>query len=178
MGARTLQTELWTRAGISVSLEDAENFRTVFFQVYPEFKTWHTQLDRAITQQHGAIETRTLTGRRRLGVRTYRAAANTPVQGSAADGFKLALVWLYRDRATMPDASVIALIHDEVLIECPIEQADATAAWVKDHMEQAMSHVVNKQVEIKADVTICQDWAGTPLPEDAPMPGAGALTPA
>jgi DNA polymerase-1 len=136
--------------------------RSPFFQLYPAFARWHAAL-KAQIRAEGAIDTRTLTHRRRLEIRSYTEAANTPTQGSAADGFKLALVRLWRDRHTMPEARVIGVVHDEMIVEVPRAQAEAAHAWVQQHMEAAMTRVVRGQVPIVAEVTIGQDWAGSPL---------------
>jgi DNA polymerase-1 len=93
----------------------------------------------------------------------YSAVLNTPVQGTAADGFKLALAHLYANRHEVPEARVVAVVHDEILVECPIPAAQETAAWMKRHMEAAMTEVVGGAVPIVAETTIARDWAGTPL---------------
>ena len=118
LGAESLQKKVYDEARITITTEEAEDFRQTFFALYPRFHRWHAHLRGAI-RQHGSIETRTLAGRRRLGIRSYTEGANTPVQGSAADGFKLALARLYKDRQTHPEARVIGVVHDEILVECP-----------------------------------------------------------
>jgi DNA polymerase-1 len=164
LGAESLRSKVWSEAHIDISLGEAETFRRTFFQMYPAFAQWHATLKRQIRTQ-GSLETRTLANRRRLDIRSYTEAANTPTQGSAADGFKLALVHLWQDHHTMPDARVIGLVHDEMILEVPTVQAYAASAWVKRHMEDAMTRLVRGQVPIQADVSIGQDWAGTPLAE-------------
>ncbi len=162
LGAESLRTKVWTEAHIDISIDEADAFRSTFFRLYPAFKRWHAQMRHEI-DTHGSLTTRTLTNRRRLDIRRFTEAANTPTQGSAADGFKLALARLWRDRATCPDARVIALVHDEMVMEVPVAQAEQAATWVKWHMEEAMTWVVQGKVPIIADVAIGQDWAGTPL---------------
>ena len=77
----------------------AVRFRRTFLDAYVGIARWH--------QRHGdeAIATRTLAGRRRLGVTASTATCNTPVQGSAADGLKIALRLLFDLVATQPRGS-------------------------------------------------------------------------
>jgi DNA polymerase I-like protein with 3'-5' exonuclease and polymerase domains len=98
-----------------------------------------------------------------LNITNYREAANTPTQGSAADGAKLALVYMDHDRHSMPEARVIGFIHDEFVIEAPIDKAQEAAAWAVKHCEDAMRKIVSGKVPIKAKAIIAKDWAGTPL---------------
>jgi DNA polymerase I len=106
------------------------------------------------------IETRTLYGRRRLGVDYVPDALNSPVQGSGADGLKLALARLFEARGEAPRAKLVNVVHDEVLVECPAEDADATATWLTTHLEAGMQTVVNGKVPTPVDVVIGQTWAG------------------
>jgi DNA polymerase I-like protein with 3'-5' exonuclease and polymerase domains len=55
---------------------------------------------------------------------------------------------------------LINVVHDELLAECPTAEADATAAWLKTHMEGAMQEVVQGQVPTPVEVKISQSWAG------------------
>ena len=72
-----------------MSLEEAALYRRRFFETYPGLKRWHDHERRA--WQRGETETRTLTGRRRMDVERLTDRLNAPVQGTAADGLKLAL---------------------------------------------------------------------------------------
>jgi DNA polymerase-1 len=162
LGAESLRTKVYDEAEIDITLRQAQAFRLAFFGLYPRFSAWHDELKQAI-EKDGSMETRTLMNRRRLGIQSYTEGANSPIQGSAADGFKLALTELYQDRHAHPEARVIAVVHDEILVECPTQDAPAVGEWVKRHMERAMSQAVRGEVPIVADVTIGRDWAGTPL---------------
>jgi DNA polymerase family A len=74
-------------------------------------------------QAEWSLDTRTLAGRRRLGVAKVTEALNTPVQGTWADGLKLALARLFASREEAPNTRLIAVVHDEIVAECP--EADA-----------------------------------------------------
>jgi putative DNA primase/helicase len=165
LGPESLRVKVKDELDKDLSLDEAQAFCTTFFELYPKFDTWHTRLDRDI-QKRGAIETRTKFGRRRLNITSYRDAANSPCQGSAADGLKLALVRLWRDRDAVPGVRVVGTVHDEIILEAPLEQVDAASRWVEQHMREAMERVVENQVRIVVGVTEGRDWAGTSLTDE------------
>ncbi len=85
-----------------------------------------------------------------------RAAINTPIQGSAADLIKVAMVRLDRRlRDAWPDAWMILQVHDELVFDVPAAQAEAVAALVREEMEAAMP----LKVPVKVDITIGTTWA-------------------
>lgn len=85
----------------------------------------------------------------------YRAAMNTPIQGSAADIIKLAMIGV--DQALSkdyPTAKFVMQVHDEIIVECEEEQAEAISALIKRVMEE----VVKLNIPLRADVGIGKDW--------------------
>ncbi len=112
------------------------------------------------------MNTRTLTGRRQLGVKHYTIALNSPVQGTAADGIKLALARLFERRQEVPEVQLVAVVHDEIVAECPVEDAQQTALWLKQQMTDAMNEIVGDTVPVEVKVTIGRDWAGEELADD------------
>lgn len=160
MGAKRLQGYAASHYGVSLTEEAARRYKSRFFRTYQGLRLWHQRTGEQL-ENVGAIEARTLTGRRQLGISSFPIALNTPVQGTGADGLKLALAYLYEHRADAPEAQIIATVHDEILAECPVEQAEATASWLRQHMVAAMTAIVATQVPIIADTTIGVDWAGT-----------------
>ena len=84
-----------------------------------------------------------------------RLAINSVVQGSAADLIKVAMVNVQRriDRERLP-AKLLLQIHDELVLESPVELADAHAAIIREEMEGAMS----LRVPLRADVGRGTDW--------------------
>jgi DNA polymerase-1 len=157
MGARTLVEHAATGYGVRLSEQEAEQHRMRFFRAYPGIRRWHQSLGRA------AAGTRTLAGRRRLAVATFAQRANSPVQGSGADGLKAALGRLWRHRHEVPAAQLVATVHDEVVAECPAAEAPAVADWLQRHMVAGMEEIVTGRVPIVVETTIARDWAGTPL---------------
>jgi DNA polymerase I len=106
MGASKLQETAWEDYGVRLSEVEAHHHRTRWFELYPGIKHWHERTGEAVNRRHG-IDTRTLWGRRRLGVDRYTEALNTPVQGTGADGLKLALVRLFEHRDEVPHTQLI-----------------------------------------------------------------------
>ena len=79
-----------------------------------------------------------------------RMALNTPIQGSAADLIKLAMIRV--DRALMthyPQAKLILQVHDELIVECPEAQAQAVAELVSREMESVAQLKLPLQAEAK-----------------------------
>ena len=73
-------------------------------------------------------------------LRTFgeRVALNMPVQGTAADIIKLAMVRVHdRFRAELPEASLLLQVHDELIAECPPEAAEACARILEEEMSAA-----------------------------------------
>jgi hypothetical protein len=94
----------------------------------------------------------TPTGRLRGGVR-YTQKLNTPFQGLAADGAKLAL-W----RATQQGLRVAGFVHDELIFEFPCEQAEQRALQAKRLLEESMSEVLNHAVPVEAEGHLTPRW--------------------
>jgi DNA polymerase-1 len=159
MGVQRLQAHAYSDYKVRLTREEAERHRSRFFETYTGLARWHRRKKMALAKTaHG--ETRTLAGRRRLAVSRLTDALNTPVQGSGADGLKLAMTRLFQHRDEVSTARLIAVIHDAVLAECPEEDAEATAQWLTRLMREAMQELVGDTVPIVVDVKIGQSWAG------------------
>ena len=84
-----------------------------------------------------------------------RVALNMPIQGTAADIIKLAMVKVSnRLAAESLQARLILQVHDELIVECPLEEADRAAAILKEEMEQA----AQLSVPLTAEVQRGQNW--------------------
>jgi DNA polymerase-1 len=114
--------------------------------------------------QGPALDTRTLTNRRRLGVEKYTEKINGPVQGTAADICKLGLALLWETRHLHPSAAPVLCVHDEIVLEVDAADADATAVWLRECMESAGNQVL-QTVPVVAEVEVMADWSGTPVTE-------------
>jgi DNA polymerase-1 len=85
-----------------------------------------------------------------------RQAMNTPVQGSAADLIKRAMIDLWRELGARKMRSRLILqIHDELLLEVPDDEAEAAQALVVEVMEGALDLVV----PLVVDARLGENWA-------------------
>jgi DNA polymerase-1 len=134
-----------------ISRKEASALIERYFARYPAIERWKLEaLDNARTT--GA--TRTLLGRlrplpelnskSRMAVAgAERVAVNTPIQGSAADIIKVAMVELDRRlEREMPEVGLLLQVHDELLLEAPEAQAEAACALCREVMEGAFDLAV------------------------------------
>lgn len=157
MGATTLRE--YARAGYGVDLTDADaqRFRERFFAAYPGLRAWHRR------QSPTTVASRTLRGRRRLGVERFTDKLNSPIQGTGADVLKLALARLWHDRDAVFSAMPVLAVHDEIVIEVAAEAAEASVEWLRGHMEAAGREIV-ADVPIAVEAAIVADWSGAAAP--------------
>jgi DNA polymerase-1 len=162
MGAKGLRSYALTSYGIEMSLEEASLYRRRFFKTYPGLRRWHEQERQAWLCSN--TETRTLSGRRRTDVRRLTDRLNTPVQGTGADGLKLALALLWERRDEYPGAVPVLVCHDEIVVECAAEQAADAKAWLQKAMVEGMDVVLNGRAEVhvsvEVDALISESWGG------------------
>jgi len=149
---------------IGVSKKEAEAFIQTYFARYPGVKRY---IDGLVEDARRTGTVRTLLGRLRrlpeLGARNFqvrmeaeRQARNTPIQGSAADLIKKAMLDLDRElRSRRLGSRLILQIHDELLLEVPESEADAALALVKDVMEGALA----LEVPLVVDARLGRSWA-------------------
>ena len=84
-----------------------------------------------------------------------RAAMNTPIQGTAADIMKIAMINVYNKLIEKGLKSKIVLqVHDEMMIEAPIEEAEEVKKIVKQSMEEA----VTLKIPLIAEVSEAENW--------------------
>jgi DNA polymerase-1 len=149
---------------IGVSREEAALFIAAYRAQYPGVAAF---LERTIAEARRTGFVSTILKRRRhlpnllssngrLRSEAERMATNTPIQGSAADMIKLAMIRVHRElRAHHPGARLLLQVHDELLLEAPAREAEAAAARVKTAMEEALP----LDVPVHVDVGIGKDWA-------------------
>ncbi|WP_295432985.1 bifunctional 3'-5' exonuclease/DNA polymerase [Thermus sp.] len=155
LGAEGLRKYALAGYGLRLGLEEAQRLREAFFRTYPALRRWH------LSQPEGEVEVRTLTGRRRVTDR-FTEKLNTPVQGTGADGLKLALALLWERRHQVRDTFPVLAVHDEVVVEAPEGAAHAAQDWLVQAMREGMAEVVG-EVPIEVEVGVYRDWGVTPL---------------
>jgi DNA polymerase-1 len=155
LGAKGLRRYAAAEYGLNLTPEQAEQYRKAFFEAYPGLARWHRKAGRSSAQ-----ECRTILGRRRLlDDRTpYTHRLNSPVQGSEADGAKLAMALLWERRAQCPGAFPVLFVHDEIVVECDEEQAAVAEVWLQQTMADAMAGVL-EPVPVAVAVKTGRTWA-------------------
>ena len=84
-----------------------------------------------------------------------RAAMNTPVQGTAADIMKIAMITLQKELEEKKiDAKIVLQVHDELILETKIEQKEEAKQILKNSMENAIELTVPLEVEVSE----AQNW--------------------
>jgi len=87
-----------------------------------------------------------------------RVAMNAPIQGSAADIIKIAMISVYNKlKQNKSKAKLILQVHDELIIEAPANEADTVSKWLKECMEDA----VRLSVKLTVDVNTGRSWFDT-----------------
>jgi DNA polymerase-1 len=152
MGGKGLQSYALKSYGVEMSSEESALYRKRFFETYPGLKQWHGNQRRGWLRGHA--ETRTLTGRRRMDVEKLTDRLNAPVQGTAADGLKLALAFLWERRDECSGATPVLVCHDEIVVECDAEQAADAKAWLEKVMIEGMDTVLNGMDEVHVPVEV------------------------
>ncbi|MCB9506516.1 MAG: DNA polymerase I [Myxococcales bacterium] len=142
---------------LGVPRKRAQEMIDRYFELYSGVRAW---LDRTITEADASGYCETLLGRRRMipelrsnnwQDRGYgeRIAANTPIQGSAADICKLAMLQIQRELdARGLAAKMLVQIHDELLFEAPPAEVTEVVAVVRERMERCVELAVPLEVEV------------------------------
>jgi DNA polymerase I len=148
---------------LGISQEDARGFIARYFERFSGVRAF---LDRQIelARQQGYVET--LFKRRRyipemkernFSLRAYgeRNAQNSPLQGSAADLIKLAMVRIHRAiRERRLAGRMLLQVHDELVFEVPPHEVEAMSQLVREHME----NVAALQVPLVVDIGVGPNW--------------------
>lgn len=142
---------------LGVPRKDAQSYIERYFEYYSGVRSW---LDRTIAEAHEKGYVTTLLGRRRyipeLSMRNdgdraagERIAANTPIQGSAADLCKLAMLQIDRALpAVAPHTRLLLQVHDELVFEAPEAEVETTSVLVRKVMERPCPLDVSLEVSI------------------------------
>ncbi|MEX1995400.1 MAG: DNA polymerase I, partial [Candidatus Saccharimonadales bacterium] len=155
-------------AGTGMPYGEAKEFIDKYFEIRPKLKEYIDKLRKQATEA-GYVET--LLGRRRptpdvhssnfmVREAAYRAAINMPLQGTAADLMKLAMVKIQQNfdqlKAKSPKlkADMLLQIHDSILVECSENDAEEVGKMLKDTMES----VYKLPVKLKADISTGKNW--------------------
>jgi DNA polymerase-1 len=147
-------------------MDEARDFIAKYFDRFPKVKAWLDNTKKIAAEQ-GYVET--VLGRRRyfpelragsgaaemMKRRAEREAINHPVQGSAADIMKMAMIRIHKALGDGGYAARMTLqVHDELVFDCPVSELDAVTKLVKREMEEAYT----MSVPLRADVASGKNW--------------------
>ncbi len=149
---------------IGVSFQEAKAYMARYFEKYAGVHRYQKEIvERA--KQDGYVST--LMGRRRwlpelkssnYNLRSFgeRVALNMPIQGTAADIIKQAMLAVWRRlRAEGLQGRLILQVHDELIVECPESEGDRVARILEEEME----HVAQLAVPLVAEAHVGRSWA-------------------
>ena len=142
---------------IGVPQEAAQEFIDAYFAGFPKVRGY---IDHTLAEARQTGVVKTMFGRRRpvpeltsknfqIRSAAERVAVNLPIQGTAADILKRAMIDVHAGlKATHPEARMILTVHDELLFESPVDRTDEVAAFVRDTMASAVTLAVPLDVDV------------------------------
>jgi len=148
---------------LGISQDEAKDFIRLYFERFAGVRRF---LDQTIERARRVGFVETLFGRRRYipelkdpnyNVRAFgeRTAMNSPLQGSAADLIKIAMIRLHRALvATGSQGAMLLQVHDELVLEAPAAEVDAVARVVRREMEGA----AELSVPLVVDIGVGENW--------------------
>jgi DNA polymerase-1 len=148
---------------INVTKEAAQDFIEAYFAGFPRVRAF---IERTVAEARASGVVKTMFGRRRLvpelnsrngQIRSAaeRVTVNMPIQGTAADILKRAMIDLHEDLSRRRlKTRMILTVHDELLFESPRGEAEAAAAVVRERMEGAAVLAV----PLTVDVGLAENW--------------------
>jgi len=151
---------------LKIEHAEAKAFIARYFERFGGIRAY---LDTTIEQARSQGYVQTIFGRRRyipeLRDRNYnirafgeRAAQNSPIQGSAADLIKIAMIHIDRRlRAEHPEARMLLQVHDELVFEVPERELEPVEGLVRHEME----HAAELTVPLVVDIGVGHDWLET-----------------
>jgi DNA polymerase-1 len=148
---------------IGVTQQAAQEFIDAYFAGFPKVRGF---IDETLAEARRTGVVKTMFGRRRpvpeltskngqIRSAAERVAVNLPIQGTAADILKRAMIDVHGAlQHSFPQARMILTVHDELLFEAPSDQSEDVAALVRDKMSTA----VHLAVPLDVDVGIGENW--------------------
>ncbi len=148
---------------IGVSRAEAKDFMNRYFERYPGVKAY---MERSVAEAKERGYALTLMGRRRyipelmsgnFNLRSFgeRCAMNSPIQGTAADIIKIAMIRVAEElKKRKMQTRLILQVHDELILEAPENEAAEAAELLRSCMEGVMQ----LKVPLKTDITTGGDW--------------------
>jgi DNA polymerase I-like protein with 3'-5' exonuclease and polymerase domains len=141
--------------GIAITDSSASILQRRFAAAWPTFWAWRC---RRLAETGSMVRTAARRIRRLEASDPGTIRVNTPIQGTAADGFKMALALMWQTRERCPSAVPVLAVHDELVIECDAAEAKEAAAWVVECLQTGMEAFI-KRVPVRVEVEVAASWA-------------------
>lgn len=161
------QTDYGLSTSLDIPMSEAQTFRSQYFQTYPGVQEY---MQKTIEFARTNKFVQTLFGRKRVipditsdqrVAREFaeRIAINTPIQGSAADIIKIAMVRLHNSleferKQNGLQAQLLLQVHDELVLEAPENEIE----FLKNLIKQSMEQVIELSIPITVDIGIGNNW--------------------
>ena len=148
---------------LGISVAEAKKYIYSYFEKFDNIKKY---LDETVNKATETGFVSTLFGRKRsipelssnnknIRAAGERIAKNTPIQGTAADIIKIAMIRVYQElKAKKMKSKLIMQIHDELIVEAPVEEVEITKKILEDSMKNAAS----LKVDLKTDIKTGKNW--------------------
>ena len=148
---------------LEITVQEAEEFIFNYFATYPKIQDF---MRKTISEADQLGYVLTMKGRRRYMPQIHssnrqlrefaeRTSINSPIQGSAADMIKIAMIDIHRSiREANLKSKMILQVHDELVFEVPLKEVDEMKTLVKGKMEKAL----NLRVPVKVEIGTGNNW--------------------
>jgi DNA polymerase-1 len=148
---------------LGIAVNEAQDFIDTYFLRYPKVKEY-IEAQIRIAEKSGFVTT--IFGRRRYipeivnknqNIRQFaeRQAVNTPIQGSASDLIKLAMIDIYNHiKQRHLESKMVLQIHDELVFDMPLKEQQELVVLVRNRME----NVLTLEVPIRVDIKLGRNW--------------------
>ena len=148
-----LQKKIQAATGDSITLEEAENFRRCYFDAYPGVLDYQDRMLRedSISTLGGRYWSSATSDLKKGSISRF----NYPIQSSGAEGFKEGLSLLMDQKP--PHWKLVASVHDEVVLEVPVQESERAERLLKQVMTVGMEKLL-KTVPVVVEVTVSCFW--------------------
>jgi DNA polymerase-1 len=148
---------------LEITVQEAEEFIFNYFATYPKIQDF---MRKTISDADKKGYVTTMKGRRRYMPQIHssnrqlrefaeRTSINSPIQGSAADLIKIAMIDIHRGiKEAGLKSKMILQVHDELVFEVPVEEVDKMKILVKEQMEKA----IKLRIPVKVEIGIGKNW--------------------
>jgi DNA polymerase-1 len=153
---------------LSIAREEAGSYIKKYFERFPGIRDY-MEATKVFARENGYVET--IFGRRahypeirspNASIRAFneRAAINAPIQGSAADVIRRAMVRMEPalDQAGLKQTQMLLQVHDELIFEAPESEVEAAIPVIRDVMENAAMPALSMRVPLHVDARAAKNW--------------------